>query len=80
VQYHQNELLPVFEMPRSSYNHRRKRAARAYPAGERLKAAVIVIHTASRGAAGARTISGMLSCKVIRTCHDLNLNFGKLMS
>ena len=47
-------------MARSSYNYRRKQAKRSCPEHERLKAAVIDIHAASRGAAGARTISGML--------------------
>ena len=58
--YRQSELLSVFEIPRSSYNYRRKQAAYVCPERERLKAAVVEIHTASRGAAGARTISGML--------------------
>ena len=58
--YRQSELLSVFEIPRSSYHYRRKQAGHVCPEHERLKAAVIEIHTASRGAAGARTISGML--------------------
>lgn len=60
AQYRQSELLSVFEVPRSSYNYRRKAAKQVCPERERLKAAVIDIHAASRGAAGARTISGML--------------------
>jgi len=60
AQYRQSELLSVFEVPRSSYNYRRKAAKQVCPERERLKAAVINIHAASRGAAGARTISGML--------------------
>jgi putative transposase len=45
---------------RSSYTDHRKRVARPCPTRERLKAAAVSIHAASRGAAGARTISGML--------------------
>ena len=48
-------------MPRSSYNYRRHRANRINPDLERLKIAAIQIHKDSRGAAGARTISGMLT-------------------
>ena len=53
-------LLSVFGVVRSSYHYRRKRAGHVCPEHERLKAKVIAIHTASRGAAGARTISGQL--------------------
>lgn len=50
----------MFEIARSSYQYRRIQAGRVCPEREQLKAAAIEIHTASRGAAGARTISGML--------------------
>ena len=47
-------------MNRSSYNYHHRHANQVNPERERLKAAAIEIHTASRGAAGARMISGML--------------------
>lgn len=50
----------MFAIPRSSYQYRREQARRVCPERERLKAAAIEIHATSRGAAGARTISGML--------------------
>lgn len=60
ARYLQSELLKVFNIPRSSYNYRRKQANQVNPERERVKAMARNIHTASRGAAGARTISGML--------------------
>ena len=59
-QYKQSELLAVFEVNRSSHHYHRRQAKQVDPERERLKEAVIAIHTASRGAAGTRTISGML--------------------
>lgn len=59
-QYKQSELLAVFEVRRSRYRYRCEHANQMNPERERLKAAAIAIHAASRGAAGARTISGML--------------------
>lgn len=47
-------------MNRSRYNYHHRHANQVNPERERLKAAAIEIHTASRGAAGARMISGML--------------------
>jgi len=60
VQYTQKSLLSVFGIARSSFNYRRAKANHKCPKRERLKAAVVDIHAASRGSAGARTISGML--------------------
>lgn len=53
-------MLAVFDVARSTYNDRRNSARRVSPERERLKAAVVDIHAASRGSAGSRTISGML--------------------
>ena len=58
--YKQSELFVVFDVKRSSYNYHRQKANQVPPERERLIAAAMEIHTASRGAAGARTISGML--------------------
>ena len=58
--YRLSLLLSVFGVARSSYAYRRKHARRVCPEHERLKAKVIKIHEVSRGAAGARTISGQL--------------------
>ena len=60
AQYRQCELLSVFEIARSSFQYRCLCVNRVNPERERLKLAAIDIHTASRGAAGARTISGIL--------------------
>jgi len=59
-QYKQVDLLSVFDMKRSSYNYHCRHANRVNPERARLKARVIDIHQASRGAAGSRTISGTL--------------------
>ncbi len=59
-QYKQSELLAVFDVNRSSHNYHRGHAKQINPERERLKLVAIAIHTANRGAAGARTISGML--------------------
>jgi putative transposase len=58
--YRQSELLRVFDVARSSVNYRRQQAKQVNPERERLKRLASDIHTASRGAAGTRTISGML--------------------
>jgi putative transposase len=60
ARYQQSELLRAFNVPRSSYAYRCKQAIEVKPDRERVKALARDIHTASRGAAGARTISGML--------------------
>lgn len=60
-QYKQSELLSVFDVNRSSHNFHRGHAEQVNPERERLKAAAIAIHRASRGAADARTISGTLT-------------------
>ncbi len=60
ARYCLSRLLSVFGVARSSYHYRRKHAGRVCPEHERLKAKVIKIHGMSRGAAGARTISGQL--------------------
>ena len=59
-QYQQKELLSVFGMARSTYQYRCQQANRLHPQEETLKNQVIRIHQASRGAAGSRTVSGML--------------------
>jgi len=45
----------------SSYYYRIKHRERVDPDRKRLKQQAIAIHTASRGAAGARTIAGQLT-------------------
>jgi len=60
AQYRESELLCVFEVARSTLNDRRRRASRVDPERERLKGLARDIHTASRGAAGSRTLSGTL--------------------
>lgn len=55
-----NELCEVFEIHRSSYYYREKRRLAVDPERERLKARVVELHTASRCAAGARTLSAAL--------------------
>jgi len=60
ARYQQSELLTVFDVPRSSYQYRCKQGKRIDSERERLKDKVKEIHFASRGAAGARSISGML--------------------
>jgi len=54
------ELCRVLELPRSSYYHREHRQDRHDPERERLKRRVVALHKASRGAAGARTLSAAL--------------------
>jgi len=51
-------------MNTSSYNYRINTKENVNPERERLKQLAIDIHTASRGAAGARTIAGQLTNKV----------------
>lgn len=60
ARYQQSELLTVFDVPRSSYQYRCQQVKRIDTERERLKDRVKEIHLASRGAAGARSISGML--------------------
>ncbi len=48
------------DAPRSSIDYRRQRAKRVDPERERLKDLARDIHTASREAAGSRSISGRL--------------------
>jgi putative transposase len=59
-QYQLQELLTVFCVARSSYHYREQQRHLVDTERERLKAKVIEIHSASRGAAGARTIAGQL--------------------
>lgn len=54
------QLLSAFNVPRSSYHYRCQRDHRVNREKERLKAKVIAIHRASRGAVGARRISHAL--------------------
>lgn len=58
--YPQKELLSTFEVARSTYQYHCSLKHRIHPEKERLKQKVKEIHQASRGAAGSRTISGML--------------------
>ncbi len=58
--YRQSELLKVFEVVRSTLDYRRQQANQVNSERERLKHLACGIHTASRSAAGSRTISGML--------------------
>ena len=60
AQYRQSELLQAFDVPRSSLDYRRQRVKRVDPERERLKELARGIHTASREAAGTRSISGTL--------------------
>ena len=59
--YKQQELLFMFNIARSSYPSWCKRKKKVDPERDRLKAKAVDIHTASRGAAGARTIAGQLT-------------------
>ena len=54
-------LCKLFGIHSSSYYYRIKHKDRVNPERERLKQQTIAIHTASRGAAGARTIAGQLT-------------------
>lgn len=56
-----DEMCQVFEINRSSFYYQTKRANTVDPERERLKARVIELHKASRGSAGARTLSAALS-------------------
>lgn len=59
-QYSQQALLSAFDVHRSSYVYHRHKALRIDKGREQLKAKVIAIHRASRGAAGTRTMTGQL--------------------
>lgn len=59
-QYALDEMCQVFEINRSSFYYQTKRANTVDPERERLKARVIELHEASRGSAGARTLSAAL--------------------
>lgn len=54
-------LCALFDVNTSSYYYRIQHKDRVNPERERLKQQAIDIHTASRGAAGARTIAGQLT-------------------
>lgn len=54
------ELCAVFGVNRSSYHYRKAKEQRPCREREYLKARVVKIHKASRGSAGARTISAQL--------------------
>ena len=60
AQYCQADLLTAFGVARSTYQYRCQRAKRVNHNKERLKQKVEHIHSNSRGAAGSRTVSGML--------------------
>jgi len=59
-QYSQADLLTAFALPRSSYQYHRQKASQVDTKQAQLKQQVQQIHSDSRGAAGSRTISGML--------------------
>jgi putative transposase len=61
--YPVDEMCEVFEINRSSYYYQTKRANTVDIERERLKARAIELHTASRGAAGARTLSATLTAE-----------------
>lgn len=54
------ELCAAFGVGRSSYYYQRESQRRVDSERERLKARVVALHQASRGAAGARTVSAAL--------------------
>jgi len=54
------ELCEVFDVPRSSLYYQRSRHARKDVERERLRERVVALHGASRGSAGARTLSARL--------------------
>ena len=54
-------MLNAFSVSRSSYNYRMNQAGRSTPERDRLRTKVVKIHTASRGAAGSRTITAKLN-------------------
>jgi putative transposase len=62
-QEHKNisKLCDLFEIARSSYNYTMKHKGQKCNEREEIKAKVIAIHAASRGAAGTRTIAGQLT-------------------
>ncbi len=55
------QICKLFGVQRSSYHYRVKHKDIINPERERLRQKAIDIHTASRGAAGARTIAGQLT-------------------
>ena len=59
-QYKQVDLLKAFSIKRSSYHYYRRIGSQPNEERERLKARVKEIHAISRGAMGARSISGKL--------------------
>ena len=56
-------LCQAFGVQRSSYYYQHKRAVTVDTVRERLKAKVVELHAASRGAAGARTLSAVLKAQ-----------------
>ena len=56
----QADLLQAFSVSRSSYNYRKTHLLQNKPERAQLRQLAIRIHTASRGAAGARTISAAI--------------------
>lgn len=54
-------LCDLFDVPRSSYHYQLTHNDKRDPQRDALREKVVVIHTASRGSAGARTIAGQLS-------------------
>ena len=62
-QEHNNlsKLCQLFGVARSSYHYTKKRQEKNCTHRTGLKAKVVAIHTASRGAAGTRTIAGQLT-------------------
>jgi putative transposase len=60
-QYTVKDVCHLFSIHRSRYYYYQQRKHYRSPERERLKAKVIAIHTGSRGAAGSRTIAGILT-------------------
>jgi len=62
-QYPVSALCEAFGVRRSSFYYHREYAHRKDPERERLRARVVELHVASRGAAGARTLSASLKAE-----------------
>ena len=60
AEYPKRELSRVFDIPRSTYYSHQKRKKTVDVERERLKAKVVLLHQASRQAAGSRTLTGQL--------------------
>ena len=61
--YSVKELCEALEIPPSSYYYREKHRDSSNPERERLRARIVELHVASRGAAGARSLSAALKAE-----------------